>query len=188
MKKKNNKGFSLIELIIAIAILVILTGLLAPQFMRYMEKSRESKDMQVLDTIYSAVQTALAEEGAYTEIKENIATTETDLATLVGAGMSIEDIMATSGAFAEEVGATLGSIDVTSTEYPGSVWSSKAVTEALATDTNGAFVQINPDTLQVSVWVGQAASGTDNALQAADVLGDALSGNETAGTIFRIVK
>ena len=30
-KKKNNKGFSLIELIIAIAILIILTGLLAPK-------------------------------------------------------------------------------------------------------------------------------------------------------------
>ena len=39
-KKKNNKGFSLIELIIAIAILIILTGLLAPQFMKYIEKSK----------------------------------------------------------------------------------------------------------------------------------------------------
>lgn len=44
-KKKNNKGFSLIELIIAIAILIILTGLLAPQFMKYIEKSREAKDI-----------------------------------------------------------------------------------------------------------------------------------------------
>ena len=42
-KKKNNKGFSLIELIIAIAILIILTGLLAPQFMKYIESDRLSR-------------------------------------------------------------------------------------------------------------------------------------------------
>lgn len=65
MEKKKNKGFSLIELIIAIAILVILTGLLAPQFMKYIEKSREAKDMQTLDTVYTAVQGALADEEAY---------------------------------------------------------------------------------------------------------------------------
>ncbi|WP_347134021.1 prepilin-type N-terminal cleavage/methylation domain-containing protein, partial [[Clostridium] symbiosum] len=38
----TDKGFSLIELIIAIAILIILTGLLAPQFMKYIEKSRKA--------------------------------------------------------------------------------------------------------------------------------------------------
>lgn len=70
-KKKNNKGFSLIELIIAIAILIILTGLLAPQFMKYIEKSREAKDMQAMDTVYSSVQAALANEGAYDQILED---------------------------------------------------------------------------------------------------------------------
>lgn len=67
-KKNKNKGFSLIELIIAIAILVILTGLLAPQFMKYIEKSREAKDIQAMDTVYSSVQAALGNEGAYDEI------------------------------------------------------------------------------------------------------------------------
>lgn len=64
-KKKNNKGFSLIELIIAIAILIILTGMLAPQFMKYIEKSREAKDVQAMDTVYSSLQAALANEDAY---------------------------------------------------------------------------------------------------------------------------
>lgn len=67
-KKKNNKGFSLIELIIAIAILIILTGMLAPQFMKYIEKSREAKDVQAMDTVYSSVQAALANEAAYDEM------------------------------------------------------------------------------------------------------------------------
>ena len=34
-KKINNKGFSLVELIIVIAIMAVLVGVLAPQFMKY---------------------------------------------------------------------------------------------------------------------------------------------------------
>ena len=70
--KKNNTGFSLIELIIAIAILIILTGLLAPQFMKYIEKSREAKDVQAMDTVYSSLQAALANEGAYDYMVEQV--------------------------------------------------------------------------------------------------------------------
>lgn len=33
--KRNNKGFSLVELIIVIAIMAILAGVLAPQFVKY---------------------------------------------------------------------------------------------------------------------------------------------------------
>ena len=44
MKKTNNKGFSLVELIIVIAIMAILVGVLAPQYMKYVEKSRISAD------------------------------------------------------------------------------------------------------------------------------------------------
>ena len=37
---KNNKGFSLVELIIVIAIMAILVGVIAPQLILYIEKSR----------------------------------------------------------------------------------------------------------------------------------------------------
>lgn len=60
-KKKRQRGFSLIELIIAIAILVVLTGLLAPQFMKYIEKARQAKMMQKLDNISEALQVAFIE-------------------------------------------------------------------------------------------------------------------------------
>lgn len=64
-KKLNNKGFSLVELIVVIAIMAILTVVIAPQFMRYIEKSRESVDMQTLDNIQSAIQATLADEAAW---------------------------------------------------------------------------------------------------------------------------
>ena len=52
--KKNNKGFSLVELIIVIAIMAVLLGLLAPQFIKYVEQSRRSKDIQNADMLREA--------------------------------------------------------------------------------------------------------------------------------------
>ncbi len=65
MTKTNNKGFSLVELIIVIAIMAVLVGILAPQFIRYVERSRESTDIQNLESVKSAVEAALA-DGTYT--------------------------------------------------------------------------------------------------------------------------
>ena len=63
--KKNNKGFSLVELIVVIAIMAVLVGVLAPTLIGNIEKSRESKDLQNLDSIRQAAVTALANEAAY---------------------------------------------------------------------------------------------------------------------------
>lgn len=61
-KKTNNKGFSLVELIVVIAIMAVLIGVLAPTVISNIEKSRESKDLSYLDTVYSAIQTAYGDE------------------------------------------------------------------------------------------------------------------------------
>lgn len=67
-KKKDNKGFSLVELIIVIAIMAILVGIIASQVIPYMEKSRESKDISFLDTCLTSLQTAYADNELSTSI------------------------------------------------------------------------------------------------------------------------
>lgn len=107
-KKNKNKGFSLIELIIAIAILVILTGLLAPQFMKYIEKSREAKDMQALDTVYTAVQGALTDETAYNDFIEAHLS---ELTKEKGYAFTLASALG-DGTFGTELGELLGTGDI----------------------------------------------------------------------------
>ena len=54
-KKMNNKGFSLVELIIVIAIMAVLIGVLAPQYIKYVERSRESADLDNYQIIVDAL-------------------------------------------------------------------------------------------------------------------------------------
>jgi len=55
MKRINNKGISLVELIVVIAIIMIVAGILAPQLIKYIEKAKVTTDLQMLDTVYAAV-------------------------------------------------------------------------------------------------------------------------------------
>jgi type IV pilus assembly protein PilA len=56
----SREGFSLVELIIVIAIMAILIGVVALAVIPYLAKSRESKDLQTLDTVCSALSSAVA--------------------------------------------------------------------------------------------------------------------------------
>lgn len=66
MKKErmNNKGFSLVELIIVIAIMAVLVVVLAPQFLKYVEKGRVSTDKDNAAAIATALQVWAAAEGS----------------------------------------------------------------------------------------------------------------------------
>lgn len=61
-RKKDNKGFTLVELVIVIAILAILVGILAPQYTKYVEKSRKAADAANLENLVTAVKVAAADD------------------------------------------------------------------------------------------------------------------------------
>lgn len=58
---KRNSGFTLVELIIVIAIIAVLTAVAAPQYLKYVEKSRISMDINTAAVIEDAVSVLCAE-------------------------------------------------------------------------------------------------------------------------------
>lgn len=61
MKTKKNAGFSLVELIVVIAIMAVLVGVLAPAYLKYVEKSRKSTDVSAVADIITAASTVAAD-------------------------------------------------------------------------------------------------------------------------------
>lgn len=59
--KKNNKGFSLVELIVVILIMAIIAVALAPQVMKWVGESSKSTDNNNMATIKGAVSDAVAD-------------------------------------------------------------------------------------------------------------------------------
>lgn len=55
--RKNNKGFSLVELIIVMAIMVALVAVLAPQYIRYLQRSRDAVVANAGEDVMTAVKT-----------------------------------------------------------------------------------------------------------------------------------
>lgn len=61
-KENANKGFSLVELIVVVAIMAVLLVVLTPQYLRYVERTRLQKDNTAISDIVEAVKLGLADE------------------------------------------------------------------------------------------------------------------------------
>lgn len=139
MKKMNNKGFSMVELIIVIAIMAILAAALAPALIKYINKSRLSTDIQTGTSIASAIQTALSNESAYDDCNEiSSATDFNGGACFTGTHMK-EEVLAT--------------ID-------GSKCVGKAKKDMNGSTLDGKFyVVVVPTSNKVEVYLGGTAAG-----------------------------
>ena len=67
--KKNNKGFSLVELIVVVMIMAIIAAALAPQVMKWVNNSRIATDVSNYDSLVANCQLALTDSDAYKESK-----------------------------------------------------------------------------------------------------------------------
>ncbi len=73
-EKKNNKGFSLVELIVVILIMAVLAVAIAPQVMKWVNNSRIAADVQTQDSVVAAAQLALTDNNIYTSMQSKSVT------------------------------------------------------------------------------------------------------------------
>ena len=86
IKRNNKKGFTIVELVIVIAVIAILAAVLIPTFAGVIKKAQESADIQAV----RQMNTALAVEDAY----KGGLTINDAVATLTEAGLNGEDYIA----------------------------------------------------------------------------------------------
>ncbi len=139
-KKMNNKGFSLVELIIVIAIMAVLVGVLAPAYTRYVESSRKSRDVSAVDSVLTVVETSMIDYNARNNKgvtvvisvpNEGTAITITSVMTIEATPVAvptlkkeIEDVMGTytmAGSWEKADGTTAGTGTITATVDGGTV-------------------------------------------------------------------
>ena len=68
--KKNNKGFSLVELIVVVLIMAIVAVALAPQIMKWVQNSRIATDLQTKADIEKICALAITDDAAFNCVKD----------------------------------------------------------------------------------------------------------------------
>ena len=68
IKTNKSKGFSLVELIVVIAIMAVMVAVLAPALLQYVERSRAQKDDSAMGEVANAIQLALSDQKIYDEV------------------------------------------------------------------------------------------------------------------------
>lgn len=125
-KSLTNKGFSLVELIIVIAIMAVLVGVLAPQYIKYVEKSRVSADAQQVEEFTGAM-TVLASDVDVTLTSGETYTVTSDITGKITISDDLKTILNAQG-----------TVDTTKNySYKSTSYKAQAITIALTYDGTG---------------------------------------------------
>ncbi|MBR6223517.1 MAG: type II secretion system protein [Lachnospiraceae bacterium] len=135
--KMNNKGFSMVELIIVIAIMAILVGAIAPTLIKYVNKSRMSADANNAQEIAAALQQAYSTDN-------------------VADGVTVDSIVVnidSAGAYTYSTGATADFKDAF-TEILGSTGPKKKYKKNSSTGFTGTLTTGSPTSCMVEDSAG----------------------------------
>lgn len=107
-KKMNNKGFSLVELIIVIAIMAVLIAVLAPQYMRFIERGRAASDRDNVKAVQGALEVyyvdptgAALTDGTTVKLSRGAAATATGATAAVNEALQTAGLIQTGQTFAD---------------------------------------------------------------------------------------
>lgn len=142
-KKKDNKGFTLVELVIVVAILAILVGILAPQYTKYVEKSRKAADVANLENMVTAFKTAASDgndqinAGVYTITigTQGEGTAATNSTTVKSENLTGSAAEATANTKIEELLASYAGKEWTKTKLKSSKWETSTTAQNVTTTT-----------------------------------------------------
>ena len=70
IKKHKNKGFSLLEIVVAVSILIILTSIVIPTYIQIMQDSRMDMDRSKFESMCTAFKKALSESEVQKEVND----------------------------------------------------------------------------------------------------------------------
>ncbi|MEG0876570.1 MAG: prepilin-type N-terminal cleavage/methylation domain-containing protein [Oscillospiraceae bacterium] len=140
--KANNKGFTLVELIVVIAILGVLMAVLVPQYIQYVEKSKEGTDKAVMGEILHAanIEAALVERDATVNVTIAVDANGKISVTPAAAGKAtpletaISDVIGTEGSLKSKDGRKLASLVIEVKSTGAADWSGAAKTALQALD------------------------------------------------------
>ena len=140
-EKMNDKGFSLVELIIVIAIMAVLVVVLAPQYLKYVERSRNSTDLQNATAIVTACQVWAADPVATDQFEAGEFQIE-----VKDTGASIKSPAATDAKNRKAVEAAMGSaaIELSNVKCKSkTAWTSYVIVGTVNAEGNISFTYTN---------------------------------------------
>lgn len=139
-KKMDNKGFSLVELIIVIAIMVILVAVLAPQYLRYVEKSRVATDTQTTVEFINVLQVAAADPDAKLDNTKSYTVTSTANSDTITASSDLVTVLTTDLGLMET--GAFGTGGVSTSKYQSTAYKNKAIELELEYDTTSKLWKV----------------------------------------------